>query len=140
MILKNLMSYGLGFIKTQEERQFLVDSVKNYRMSVGLSLMQYQEGDTSYQRVVDDQRYLTDGDDRLAAVSGSVAINLINIYKALGGGWEYSVGWEILPEKTRKEMEERTGWGDLLVTGTLPEAKQEPPTGQAVPVLNVSEW
>ena len=43
-----------------------------------------------------------------------VSENLVALYKALGGGWEVRRGMDILPEETRREMAERTNWGDLL--------------------------
>jgi hypothetical protein len=38
------------------------------------------------------------------------------LYKALGGGWEMSVGQPFVPNTIRIEMENRTNWGNLLST------------------------
>jgi hypothetical protein len=104
-------------------------------------LIQYREGLTGYQRVIDAQRNLAQQEDFLASATGSVGINLIALYKALGGGWELRLGKDFIPEKTKEEMRQRTNWGDLLPPEDLPKDREEkPPTGQAIPVLNKPDW
>ncbi len=53
-----------------------------------LAMAQYQEGLTDFQRVIDSQRALVQQQDALAESRGKVALNLVAVYKALGGGWE----------------------------------------------------
>jgi len=131
----------VGFLRSQEKRKLLSESVENYARSVDISILQYKEGTADYQRVVDNQRFLTRQQDSLAQVSGSVAINLIAIYKALGGGWELRRGKKLLPEETKKQMEQRTDWGNLLQPEQLPEAiEEQPPSGQAIPVFGRPGW
>ena len=101
-----------------------------------LSLIQYREGLTSYQRVVDAQRYLTQQQDNLASTTGSVAVNLVAMYKALGGGWELRQGKDFVPLETRKEMRKRTDWGDLL----LPEELEEPSAAESLKKCGWPEW
>ena len=126
----------VGFLTTQEQSAFLSDSVEQYKLSAELSLLQYREGLTGYQRVIDAQRNLAQQEDFLASATGSVGINLIALYKALGGGWELRQGKDFIPEKTKEEMRQRTNWGDLLPPEDLPEDREEqPPTGQAVKVF-----
>ena len=126
----------VGFLLTQEETKLLAESVKNYRLSVDISVIQYREGEVSYQRVVDTQRFLTQQEDNLASTTGSIAINLIAMYKALGGGWELRLGKDFIPAKTMEEMRQRTDWGNLLPPDDLPkDIEEEPPTGQAVKVF-----
>jgi hypothetical protein len=93
--------------------------------SVELSMIQYGEGLVDYQRVLDAQRFQAQEQDLLTFTQGSVLFNLIDTYKALGGGWESRVGKDFVPEEIKREMEERTDWGKMLSTeGT------EPKTGQ----------
>ena len=126
----------VGFLRTQEQTGFLSESVKHYRRSVELSLIQYSEGLTTYQRVIDAQRNLAEQEDTFASATGSVGTNLIALYKALGGGWELRLGKDFIPAKTMEEMRQRTDWGNLLPPEDLPEDREEqPPTGQAVKVL-----
>ncbi|MGD9343926.1 MAG: hypothetical protein PVJ25_07795, partial [Desulfuromonadales bacterium] len=56
--------------------------------------------------------------DLLAATEGSVATNLVQVYRALGGGWEIRGQQDpvdLLPAATKDEMRERTGaWDGVL--------------------------
>ena len=67
-----------------------------------------------FQRVIDSERFLVSQQDRWTQARGDIALNLIAMYKALGGGWEIRKGQNIIPEPMRKKMEQRTNWGDLL--------------------------
>jgi hypothetical protein len=56
--------------------------------------------------------------DLFSLTQGSVATNLVQVYKDLGGGWEIRKGRDpvdFLPVKTKNEMKERTGyWKRIL--------------------------
>lgn len=102
------------FLRAQEEAGFLSKSVSAAARSVDLSLIQYREGLVDYQRVLDTERFLTQEQDLLTATTGAAALNLVALYKALGGGWEIRVGKDFVPEDTKEEMANRTNWGGLL--------------------------
>ena len=104
----------VGFLRSQEQVNYLINSVDASKRSVELSLIQYREGLTDYQRVLDTQRFLTQEQDLLTSVNGDVALNLIAMYKALGGGWKIREGKGFVNEKTKQEMQERANWGKLL--------------------------
>ena len=104
----------VGFLRSREEEQFLLDSVEASRRSVDISLLQYREGLVDFQRVLDTQRFLTLQSDRYTAVKGSVATNLVAMYKAMGGGWQIRAGQDFIAPVVREEMAERTNWGGLL--------------------------
>jgi hypothetical protein len=55
-------------------------------------------------------------ENNLISLHSSVATNVISLYKALGGGWEMSVGQPFVPDATRIEMQKRTNWGNLFST------------------------
>lgn len=103
-----------GFLEDQVQARYLAEAVAASQRSVDISSLQYSEGLTDYQRVLDAQRSLTRDQDALATVKGSVAINLVNMYKALGGGWQAGTGRAFVRPETLQEMHERTDWGDLL--------------------------
>jgi NodT family efflux transporter outer membrane factor (OMF) lipoprotein len=131
----------VGFLRTQEQKTFLAESVEQYKLSVELSLIQYSEGLTDFQRVIDAQRNLAQQEDAFASATGAVGTNLIALYKALGGGWELRLGKDFIPKQTREEMRQRTDWGNLLPSEDLPESiEEEPPTGQAIPVFNKPDF
>jgi NodT family efflux transporter outer membrane factor (OMF) lipoprotein len=104
----------VGFLRRQEEAGFLEDSVKASQRSVDLSMLQYREGLIDYQRVLDSQRFLTDQQDVWTATRGNVIINLIAMYKALGGGWQIREGQNFVSKDNMEQMEKRTNWGNLL--------------------------
>ena len=118
----------VGFLKTQEQEAFLLESVTAAKRSVDLSMVQYREGLVDYQRVLDTQRFLTDQQDLQVTTSGSVVTNLIAAYKSLGGGWQIREGQQFVPQATLEEMSQRTDWGDLLSPGAvqvpIPEAER----------------
>ncbi len=96
----------------------LADSVDAARRSVHLSNLQYREGTVDYIRVLNAQQVLLGQQDLLVDARGSAALDLVAIYKALGGGWEMSRGKDLVPDSTREEMSSRTGWGRLLSSET----------------------
>jgi NodT family efflux transporter outer membrane factor (OMF) lipoprotein len=104
----------IGFLKKQQEAEFLYDSVKAAQRSTDLSMFQYKEGMVDYQRVLDSQRFLSDQQDGWTATRGDVILNLIAMYKALGGGWQIREGQNFVSKDNLEEMERRTNWGDLL--------------------------
>jgi NodT family efflux transporter outer membrane factor (OMF) lipoprotein len=116
----------VAFLRGQEEAGFLSNSVAAAARSVELSMIQYREGLVDYQRVLDTQRFLAQGQDLLTSTTGSVAVNLVGMYKALGGGWQIRAGKDFVSDETKAEMRERTGWGKLLEL-----EKVEPPSEEA---------
>ncbi len=117
----------VAFLRTQEQVKFLSASVEATKRSVDLSLIQYREGTVLYNEVLDSQQFLVQREDRLASSRGDVTRNLIAVYKALGGGWEIRQDKDFLPEEVKKEMRERTDWGDLLSREEIEEAPRWKP-------------
>jgi outer membrane protein TolC len=104
----------IGFLRTQEEAAFLLGSVKASQRSVDLSMLQYREGLVDYQRVLDTQRFLTEQQDAWTATRGNVVLNLVTMYKALGGGWQIRKGKDFVSKDNVEEMAQRTDWGNLI--------------------------
>ena len=84
--------------------------------AVELAEFQYREGAVDYTRVLNTQQFLVTEQDRLVATRGSVVLNLVAVYKALGGGWELRVGKDLVPPETKQQMAERTWGGGMLTT------------------------
>lgn len=82
----------IGFLKAQQQVRYLRQSVVAARESVELVTMQYAAGKVDFNRVFNIQQTLTQQEDQLAAAQGSVALNLVQLYKALGGGWQIRFG------------------------------------------------
>jgi outer membrane protein TolC len=98
----------------QAQKAILVEAVEASRRSNELSMLQYKEGFSGYQRVLDAQRALFNQQNRYAASQGQAVQSLVALYKALGGGWEVREGRAFVDENTLTVMRERTNWGDLL--------------------------
>ena len=130
----------VGFLRAQEEQAFLAESVKSYQNAADLARLQYIEGLSTYQRVVDAQRFLTQQQKLLASAKGAVAANLIATYKALGGGWDLREGRELVPAKTQEQMRQRTDWGNMLPPEERPDFQKQPPTGQEINILNMPDF
>jgi len=133
---------GLAAYAGAKQRvRFLEDAVGAARRAVDIALVQYREGATDYQRVLDTQRSLLELEDRYTDVRGSVVLALVATYKALGGGWQVRAGQPFVPEETRQRMRERTDWGSLLDSGSVPaELPATPPSGTSQPLLNPPDW
>jgi NodT family efflux transporter outer membrane factor (OMF) lipoprotein len=106
----------IGFLKTLEATSAQENAVAAAHRSVELASLQYREGAVDYQRVLDSERTLLQEENKLVDLRSNGTTNVISLYKALGGGWEISVGQSFVPNATRIEMENRTNWGDLFST------------------------
>ena len=105
----------VGYLRKQQEAGYLLDSVKASQRSVDLSMIQYREGLVDYQRVLDSQRFLTNEQDVWTRARGDAILNLVALYKALGGGWQIREGKDFVSKENIEEMQKRTDWGDLLI-------------------------
>ncbi|MFC4993331.1 efflux transporter outer membrane subunit [Rubritalea tangerina] len=110
-----------GFVHTKKEAEFLRLGVESSKRSTEISMIQYKDGLTDYQRVLDSIRSLTQRQDQYASVKGTIATDFIAMYKALGGGWEMRDREDALPPEIREKMKQRTDWGRFL---DLPEPIQ----------------
>ncbi len=126
----------VGFLQSQKAVFFLADAVKASKRSVELSLIQYREGLVDYQRVLDTQRDLTSQQDNLVFTAGSVGLNLVSMYRALGGGWELRGENDFIPASIKEEMEARTNWGDML----SPKETEYPPSQEVKAIFHRPDW
>ena len=84
-------------------RNWLLVAVAATKEAVDLVVVQYETGLTDFNNVLTTQRSLFNQQDELVASQASVVLNLIRIYKALGGGWPIQGdGQEMTVEMTPK--------------------------------------
>lgn len=132
----------IGYLKEQESAVNYQRAVEAALESVRLSMIQYREGATNYQRVLDSQSQLLQQRNRLAEARSAIALNLIGVYRGLGGGWEIRNGKPVVPAEVQADMASRTNWGDLLPAPPPPPTDALPlptPAGVA-PALRPPDW
>jgi NodT family efflux transporter outer membrane factor (OMF) lipoprotein len=105
-----------AYLGTQRQVTSLTGSVTSAARAVELAEFQYREGAVDYTRVLNTQQFLVTEQDRLVTTRGSVVLNLVALYKALGGGWELRVGKDLVPQETKQQMTERTSWDGMITT------------------------
>jgi hypothetical protein len=82
--------------------------------SAQLAFLEYREGKTDFTTVIVAQREQLSQQDSLAQVQGNIALGMVGLYRALGGGWELRQGHDVVPAEIKQEMTKRTSWGGLL--------------------------
>ena len=78
----------IGYEKLHQVRVRQEDTVADLQESVRLSNMRYTGGTTTYLEVLDGQRSLFNAELTLAQARGTEYQSLVQIYRALGGGWQ----------------------------------------------------
>jgi multidrug efflux system outer membrane protein len=78
----------IGYQKLHEVRLRDQDTVADLQESVRLSNLRYSGGTTTYLEVLDGQRALFAAELELAQARGAEYQGLVQLYRALGGGWQ----------------------------------------------------
>ncbi len=87
-----------GFLKSREQADDLARSVTAARRHRGRRL-QYRTGTIDFNRVFNLETTQVQQQDRLATAQGDIALNLIEVYRAFGGGWELRLKDSSGPER-----------------------------------------
>jgi outer membrane protein TolC len=78
----------VAFLRSQEQARHLNDSVVAAERTVEITDEQYNQGAIDFTPVFIFQQTLTEQQDELAVAQGDIALGLIGVYRALGGGWQ----------------------------------------------------
>ena len=78
----------VAFLNAQRQTVFLQQSVTAARRSVELVQVQYKAGTTDFNRVFTLETVLVQEDNRLIQSQAEIARSAIQLYRALGGGWQ----------------------------------------------------
>jgi len=78
----------IGYGKYHDVRERQEQTVKDLQESVDVSLMRYRGGTATYLDVLDSQRSLFQSELTLAHARNNEYQTLVQLYKALGGGWK----------------------------------------------------
>jgi hydrophobe/amphiphile efflux-1 (HAE1) family protein/NodT family efflux transporter outer membrane factor (OMF) lipoprotein len=76
-----------GFQNEQQRIQALDAAVTAARTAAELADERYKNGLSDFENVLESQRSLLTFEDQLVQSRSSITLNLIQLYKALGGGW-----------------------------------------------------
>lgn len=77
-----------AYAREQERNLALGDSVAAARQATSLAEIQFRAGLVNFTEVLIARRSLLSFEDQLAQSTGTMILNLIRLYKALGGGWQ----------------------------------------------------
>ena len=78
----------IGYEKLHEVRVRQQETVSDLEETVHISTLRYKGGTTTYLEVLDGQRSLYGAQLTLASARGDEYRSLVQLYKALGGGWQ----------------------------------------------------
>jgi NodT family efflux transporter outer membrane factor (OMF) lipoprotein len=98
-----------GFLRSREQTEDLDRSVKAATAATQLGVQQYRTGTIDFNRVFNLETTQVQQQDQLAIAAGNIALNLVNVYRALGGGWELRYQREQLQGGTESEHGDARG-------------------------------
>jgi outer membrane protein TolC len=78
----------VSFLKSQERVKDLTTSVNAAQKAVNIALAQYRNGAIDFNRLALLEQNLVQQQDLLTQARGDIALGLIQVYRALGGGWQ----------------------------------------------------
>jgi NodT family efflux transporter outer membrane factor (OMF) lipoprotein len=107
------------YLRAQERTKFQAASVDDAEKAVKIALAQYKAGTVDFTRVTQVEQTLVQQQDTLMQSLGEIATGLIQVYKALGGGWQIRLtGCEPGPLPPQGEAKPPTE--DIPVPNPLP--------------------
>jgi outer membrane protein TolC len=80
------------YAQEQNRHRALANEVAENRHSLEMATSLYAEGRVNFLDVLDVRRSLYESDDQLAVSDQAISLDLIALYKALGGGWGTMAG------------------------------------------------
>jgi NodT family efflux transporter outer membrane factor (OMF) lipoprotein len=108
----------VAYLKSHEQLVSYKLAADASQRAVNVATIQYKEGSTGFNTLVTTLVANVQQQDLLSATQGTVATNLVQVYKALGGGWEIRDNRdpvELLPEDMKEDMLQRTrAWEGVL--------------------------
>ncbi len=108
-----------GFIGIRKQADILAKAVLAATSASELSVLRYGEGFSDYQRVLTSQQSLALQQQRYSISQSNAVINLISLYKAMGGDWEGRNWSDYIDSETLKTMQGRTDWGKMIEDSPL---------------------
>lgn len=108
----------VAYLRSYEQLESYQLAAAASTRAVDIATIQYQEGSIDFDTLITTLNANVQQQDLFASTQGDVATNLVQIYRALGGGWTARAGRdpvELLPASMKDEMRERTKqWKGVL--------------------------
>jgi NodT family efflux transporter outer membrane factor (OMF) lipoprotein len=100
----------VAFFQSQLQLKALQQAADAAKRAADISTEQYMEGLVDFNTVISTLSALAIQQDALASIQGTVAANLVEVYRSLGGGWEIRQSGDagdLIPQETQDEMRAR---------------------------------
>lgn len=82
----------VAYLHYTDQIRVLEESAGQAREAERVAQVKYREGEIDFNRLFTVQQLLLNQQERLAASRGNAAQSLVDLYRALGGGWEIRLG------------------------------------------------
>jgi NodT family efflux transporter outer membrane factor (OMF) lipoprotein len=122
----------IGLLKAQQQVESQAKAAEASRQSTETVMEQYNAGTVDFNWVFTVQRELTQQQDQLALAEGSVAQYMIQLYKALGGGWQVRLGNPTMQLPTEAERPVQTAPAPHMAPPQPEQAPLPPPPAQPI--------
>jgi NodT family efflux transporter outer membrane factor (OMF) lipoprotein len=113
-----------GFLKSQERSDDLARSVEAAKAATDVGVAQYRAGTIDFNRVFNLETTQVQQQDQLSSAQGDIALNLIAVYRAIGGGWEL---------RLQEDHNVATAPGSAPGSGPVPPGEPPVPAATAPP-------
>ncbi|UCG73855.1 MAG: efflux transporter outer membrane subunit [Chromatiales bacterium] len=108
----------VAYLRSYEQLESYQLAAAASTRAVNIATIQYQEGSIDFDTLITTLNSNVQQQDLFASTQGDVATNLVQVYRALGGGWTVRAGRdpvEFLPASMKDEMRGRTRqWKGVL--------------------------
>ena len=96
-------------MRSREQAEDLARSVTAATGALDTGKDQYRVGTIPFNTVFNLETTRVQQQDNLAVAQGNIALNLINVYRALGGGWELRTQKDCHPDTAILEAPQQGG-------------------------------
>lgn len=115
-----------AYVEAQNTVTKLGAADQSAQQSTKLAMIRYVDGASDYTTVLNAEQAQLQVQNSLASAQGQVPTALVQLYAALGGGWQIARGHDVVPDNIKADMARRTNWGGLLAP-----QNHEPPVSPA---------
>lgn len=121
----------VSFVESENTFKSLAAANASALKMLQLTVARYKTGEVDYSDVLNAKQSQLNVQSTLLNAQANVSQSAISLYRALGGGWQIRQGNDVVSDDIKKQMSERTNWGNLLEqqnhespTNTLEKTKQ----------------